>query len=174
VEKDYEELLEQAKIDLPDNKRMLKHLKKKNLDELFQKHHEKVFKKIDCLICANCCTTTGPILLVRDIDRISKSLRMKPAVFEANYLRRDEEGDWVFKTMPCPFLGSDNYCLIYDVRPKACREYPHTDSKNMHKLFDITLTNSTICPAVAMILERIRAENGDKWTKKQIMQNQDR
>ena len=92
----------------------------------------------------------------------SKSLKMKPVVFEANYLSRDEDGDWVFKTMPCPFLGSDNYCLIYDIRPKACREYPHTDSKNMHQLFDITLTNSTICPAVAMILENLNEKEGKK------------
>ncbi len=160
--KEYEELLEQAKIDLPDNKRMLKHMKKKSIDNLFQKYHEKVFAKFDCLTCANCCITTGPMLTDRDVERISKSLRLKPAVFEANYLRRDEDGDWVFKTMPCPFLGSDNYCLIYDVRPKACREYPHTDSKNMYKLFDITLTNSTICPAVAMILEQIRGVQVDK------------
>ena len=159
---DYKELLEQAKIDIPDNTRMLKHLKRKGLDTLFQDYHEKVFEKVDCLTCANCCITTGPMLLDRDIERISKSLRMKPAVFEANYLRRDEDGDWVFKTMPCPFLGSDNYCLIYDIRPKACREYPHTDSKNMHKLFDITLTNSTICPAVAMILEELRVINPKK------------
>lgn len=153
---EHKELLEQAKIDLPANKKMLKHLKKKNIDTLFQEFHEKVFEKIDCLDCANCCITTGPMLVDRDITRISKSLRIKPAVFEANYLRRDEDGDWVFKTMPCPFLGSDNYCLIYDERPKACREYPHTDIKNMHNLFDITLTNSTICPAVALILEGIR------------------
>jgi len=92
----------------------------------------------------------------RDIARISKALRIKPAVFEAQYLRIDEDGDWVFKTMPCPFPGSDNYCLIYEDRPKACREYPHTDSKNMHRLFEKTLINSTICPAAAMILERIR------------------
>lgn len=159
---EHKELIEQAKIDLPDNKRMLKHLKKKSIDTLFQKYHEKVFRKLDCLTCANCCITTGPMLVDRDINRISKSLRMKPEVFEANYLRRDEDGDWVFKTMPCPFLGSDNYCLIYDVRPKSCLEYPHTDSKNMYKLFDITLTNSTICPAVAMILNQIRGVQVDK------------
>jgi len=156
---EYEELVKQAKADLTDNKRMLKHLKKKGLDSLFQKYHEKVFEKVDCLTCANCCITTGPMLTDRDIERISKSLRMKSSVFEANYLRRDEDGDWVFKTMPCPFLGSDNYCLIYDARPKACREYPHTDSKNMYKLFDITLKNSTICPAVALILEELRVIN---------------
>jgi uncharacterized protein len=162
VKKEYVDLLEQAKLDLKRNKRLLKHLKRKNLDSLFKTYHDKVFKKFDCLTCANCCISTGPLLLDRDISRISKSLKMKPAVFEANYLRKDEDDDWIFKTMPCPFLGSDNYCIIYDIRPKACREYPHTDSKNMHQLFDITLTNSTICPAVVLILDGIWLKEGKK------------
>ena len=160
MKKEYTELLAKAEAELESNKKMLKNLKKKNLDILFQDHHYKVFEEIDCFACANCCITTGPLILERDIDRISKSLRMKPTSFINKYLRRDEDNDWVFKTMPCPFLDSDNYCLIYDVRPKACREYPHTDRKNIHQLFGKTLINSTICPAVGMILERIRRKTG--------------
>ena len=160
MKKEYTKLLDRAKADFDSNKRMLKNLKKKNSDTLFQNHHYKVFEEIDCLACANCCITTGPLILERDIDRISKSLRMKPVLFIKKYLRRDEDNDWVFKTMPCPFLDKDNYCLIYDVRPKACKEYPHTDSKNIHQLFGKTLINSTICPAVAMILERTREDRG--------------
>ena len=156
MKKEYAELLARAEADLDSNKKMLKNLKKKNLDTLFQNQHYEVFEEIDCLACANCCITTGPLILERDIDRISKSLRMKPASFINEYLCRDEDNDWVFKSMPCPFLDSDNYCLIYDVRPKACREYPHTDRKNIHQLFARTLINSTICPVVGMILERIR------------------
>ena len=162
MKKEYIELLARAEAGLDSNKKMLKNLKKKNLDTLFQNHHHEVFEEIDCLACANCCITTGPLILERDIDRISKSLRMKPSSFITEYLRRDEDNDWVFKTMPCPFLDSDNYCLIYDVRPKACSEYPHTDRKNIHQLFGKTLINSTICPAVGMILERIRGEVDDK------------
>ena len=132
VKQEYIELLKKAEADLNLNNKILRNLKKKNIDTLFQKHHYKVFEEIDCLVCANCCITTGPLVLERDIDRISKYLRIKPTVFIKEYLRRDEDNDWVFKTMPCPFLDSDNYCHIYDVRPKACREYPHTDRKNIH------------------------------------------
>lgn len=160
MKKEYTELLDRAEAELESNSKMLKNLKKKNPDTLFQKYHYEVFEEIDCLSCANCCVTTGPMILERDIDRISKSLRMKPSSFINDYLRRDEDYDWVFKTMPCPFLDSDNYCLIYNVRPKACREYPHTDRKNIHQLFGKTLINSTICPAVGMILERIREKTG--------------
>ncbi len=159
MKKEYTEILARAEADLDSNKKLLKNLKRKNLDTLFQNYHYEVFEKIDCLLCANCCITTGPLILERDIDRISKSLKMKPATFINEYLRRDEDNDWVFESMPCPFLDSDNYCLIYDVRPKACREYPHTDRKNIHQLFGKTLINSTICPAVGMILERVREKS---------------
>lgn len=158
MKKKYIELLIRAKADFDSNKKMLRNLKKKNLDMLFQKHHSDVFEEIDCLACANCCITTGPLILERDIDRISKFLRIKPVSFITEYLRRDEDNDWVFKTMPCHFLDNDNYCLIYNVRPRACREYPHTDRKNIHQLFGKTLINSTICPSVGMILERIRGK----------------
>ena len=158
MKKEYTELLERSKAELKQNRRMLKNIKKKKADSLFQKHHHKVFEKVDCLACANCCITTGPLVLERDIDRISKYLKIKPVDFINTYLRQDEDNDWVFKSMPCPFLDSENYCAIYEQRPKACREYPHTDRKNIHQLFGKTLINSTICPAVVMIFDRIKKE----------------
>ncbi|MCD8261039.1 MAG: YkgJ family cysteine cluster protein [Bacteroides sp.] len=74
------------------------------------------------------------------------------------YLRIDEDNDYVFKSMPCPFLGTDNYCCIYEDRPKACREYPHTDRKKFYQLYSLSIKNSTTCPAVLEILERLRKE----------------
>lgn len=99
----------------------LSRLKKKppkNLDYLVQETHEEVFEETDCLKCANCCKTTGPLFTERDIERISKHFRMKVADFEAKYLRVDEDGDKVLQTLPCSFLDSENYCLIYEVRPR--------------------------------------------------------
>ena len=80
---------------------------------------------------------------------------MKEAEFEAAYLKIDEDGDYVFQSMPCPFLQTDNYCMIYEDRPKACREYPHTDRKKMKQLFKLTLKNSSCCPAVEKMLDSI-------------------
>jgi Fe-S-cluster containining protein len=68
----------------------------------------------------------------------------------------DEEGDWVLKTAPCHFLQDDNKCAIYEVRPLACREYPHTDRKNMQQILNLTLKNTLICPAVSRIFEGMR------------------
>jgi Fe-S-cluster containining protein len=90
-----------------------------------------------------------------DIDRIAKHLNVSAADFISYHLKMDHEGDYVLKNSPCLFLGDDNACSIYEVRPKACREYPHTDRKNMHQILDLTYRNTLICPAVATIFERI-------------------
>ena len=114
------------------------------------------FKKTDCLECANCCKTTGPLFTSADIERISKSLRQKPQQFIDQYLRIDEDNDYVLKSVPCTFLDSDNKCFIYDVRPKACREFPHTDRKKFNQITDLTLLNVAICPAAYNIVEKMK------------------
>jgi uncharacterized protein len=61
----------------------------------------------------------------------------------------------VLKSSPCAFLGADNYCSIYEARPRACREYPHTNRKKMHQILDLTMRNTQVCPAVLQIVERL-------------------
>jgi Fe-S-cluster containining protein len=128
----------------------------KNLDYVMQDLHDAEFKKTDCLECANCCKTTGPLFTSADIERISKSFRQKPQQFIDQYLRIDEDNDYVLKSVPCTFLDSDNKCFIYDVRPKACREFPHTDRKKFNQITDLTLLNVAICPAAFNIVEKMK------------------
>ena len=132
--------------------RKMKQAKPNDLDQKFHKGHEAEFKKMDCLSCANCCKTTSPIFRDADIRRISKHLRIKEGKFISDYLKMDEDQDYVLKSSPCSFLDNDNSCSIYDVRPLACREYPHTDRKNMFQVLEITAENSLICPVVARIV----------------------
>lgn len=133
----------------------LKWVNPRKLDAHFQAAHEEAFSCIDCLECANCCTTTGPRLSDTDIKRAAKFLRIKEVDFVGQYVRVDEDGDQVFKSMPCPFLGADNYCSIYDARPKACREYPHTDRVKQHQLLKLHLRNAEICPAVERVVTSV-------------------
>jgi len=126
------------------------------VDEAFQNLHEEVFSEVNCLDCGNCCKSLGPKLNSTDIRRISGALRIKPSEFEQKYLRMDEDDDFVFSTMPCVFLAEDNTCKIYEDRPRACREYPHTDQRKMHQVLDITLKNMSTCPAVFEIVERLK------------------
>ncbi len=120
----------------------------KNFDYVMLEINDEVFSKIDCLTCANCCKTTSPIITEKDIERVAKFLRLKPVQFIEKYLKKDTDGQWMFKQTPCVFLDADNYCLIYDVRPKACREYPHLDRKKNVQLLNLHLKNTEICPAV--------------------------
>lgn len=144
-----------------ENRKFFDKLKKsspKNLDTLFHNAHEEVFEKTDCLKCANCCKTTSPIFYQRDIERIAKRLRIKPGDLIEKYLHIDEDQDYVLNTSPCPFLGADNYCSIYEDRPTACREYPHTNRKRMHQLIDLTYRNTLVCPAVLEITEKLKKD----------------
>lgn len=158
MKQDLKKALEQAQTDKELIKKTmlkLKQKKPKELDAAFHAAHEKTFQKIDCLDCANCCKTTSPIFRDVDIKRIAKYLRMKEGHFIDQYLNMDDENDYVLKQSPCAFLGADNKCSIYEYRPLACREYPHTDRKNMFQILPLTQKNTEICPAVAKIVGEI-------------------
>jgi len=158
---EYKKHLETATAKKKENKVFFEKLKKipgRELDNLVHQLHEEAFQAIDCLKCANCCKTTGPLLKNKDIDKLFVHLRMRPNKFVTDYLRIDEDNDYVFKKMPCPFLKDDNYCSVYSARPNACREYPHTDQRNIRSILPITYLNSMICPAVAFIVEEMKAK----------------
>jgi Fe-S-cluster containining protein len=140
-QKQYRQLLKQA-----DKNKVLKQL---------PGLHDEAFSKIDCLTCAACCKNYSPRFKTPDIKRISKHLRMKESVFIETYLRLDEEGDYVVKSTPCPFLGSDNFCSIYEVRPSDCERFPYTDEDVLLKRPNLTLKNVSFCPAVYYVLEKL-------------------
>ncbi|KJD35121.1 Fe-S-oxidoreductase [Tamlana sedimentorum] len=154
-----EDLPKLAKDKHNETKKFFTKLKKKppkNLDYVMQELHEEAFERTDCLQCANCCKTTGPLFTPKDIERIAKHFKMKQQQFIDQYLRVDEENDYVLQSVPCTFLDADNYCLIYDVRPKACREFPHTDRKKFQQITNLTLKNVAICPAAFNIVEAMK------------------
>lgn len=152
------ELTDYGKAEKEFYNKWVKKAKKANnrtLDEQFHLLHNEAFRKIDCLACANCCKTTSPIFRDVDIKRLSKRLRMPETKFIDTYLKIDEDQDYVLQTAPCPFLGADNYCSVYEDRPLACREYPHTDRKNMYQILPLTRKNMEVCPAVSYIMKEI-------------------
>lgn len=128
--------------------------KNKVLRQLPQLHKE-AFEKIDCLQCAACCKNYSPRFKTPDVKRISKHLRMKESDFIETYLNVDEDGDFVVKSTPCPFLGSDNFCSIYDVRPSDCARFPYTDEDVFFKRQKLTLKNATFCPITVFVLEKL-------------------
>lgn len=138
-------------------KQFLSRADKKKVLKALPDLHEEATEKIDCLQCANCCKNYSPRFKTPDIKRIAKFLKMKEAVFIDTYLDIDAEGDYVLKTKPCPFLGAGNYCAIYDVRPSDCSRFPYTDEDVILKRPALTQMNSTFCPIVYYVLEKLIA-----------------
>ena len=152
---------EQSKLKRKENNKFFKSLNKiksKVLDKTIHPLHDEVFEYTNCLECANCCKTTGPLFTDKDIGRIAKHLRIKPSEFTEKYLRIDEDRDYVLQSVPCTFLGENNYCSIYEFRPKACREFPHTDRIKQSQLLKLTERNIEVCPAVYDIVEKVKKE----------------
>ncbi|MBS1688756.1 MAG: YkgJ family cysteine cluster protein [Bacteroidetes bacterium] len=146
---------QQAKDNQKAYKRLLEKGNKNKMLKALPSLHEEAFSKIDCLQCANCCKNYSPRFKTPDIKRIAKALGMKEGDLVATYLRLDEEGDYVVKQSPCPFLAADNTCNIYEDRPSDCRRYPYTDEDVLLKRVALTLKNATVCPAVFTVLERL-------------------
>jgi Fe-S-cluster containining protein len=121
--------------------------------------HEQAFEKIDCLSCANCCKGYSPRFKTPDIKRISRTLGLREGVFIESYLKIDTDGDYVLQQTPCPFLGSDNFCSIYDDRPSDCRRFPYTDEDVFVKRTAITLKNVDFCPAAYFVIEKLMTMN---------------
>lgn len=139
-------------------KKFKSYLKKVNVRNDLKKLpalHEEAVEKYDCLSCGNCCKNYSPRFKNPDIKRIAQYLKLKEGVFIEKYLRLDEDGDYVTKSSPCPFLGTDNYCSIYEQRPSDCRRFPYTDEDVFLKRQNITLKNVTFCPIAFHVLERL-------------------
>ena len=128
------------------------------VDRVAHRLHEEAFSIIDCTQCANCCKESSPLFRKSDVRRIAEHLGVTPDDFKAMYLKADEDGDLVPKTLPCPFLGTDNRCTVYEVRPRDCAEYPHTQKKGFTYRTHGIASNSLTCPAVFYIVEQMRAK----------------
>lgn len=126
------------------------------MDRQIREIHDEVTARTNCLECGNCCRSLGPMILPGDVDAMCRTLRMKTADFIEKYLKTDEDGDLIFRSMPCPFLDGENYCSVYENRPKACREYPHTDHKKFYQIYDLSIKNAATCPIVFDVMEKIR------------------
>ena len=117
--------------------------------------HDEAFEKVDCLSCAACCKNYSHRFKKPDVKRISKHLGMKESAFIEKYLRVDEDGDFVVKSTPCPFLGADNFCSIYEVRPSDCARFPYTDEDVLIDRPLITLKNVSFCPITFYVMEKL-------------------
>jgi hypothetical protein len=134
-------------------KNLLAKTGKKEVLRAIPELHETAFKQIDCLQCAHCCKRYSPRFKPPDVKRIAKVLQQKESALIEKYLRIDEEGDYVTRSVPCPFLGENNHCSIYEDRPSDCKRFPYTDEDVILKRPSLTMKNSSFCPIVVSVLE---------------------
>ncbi|HEY0434075.1 MAG TPA: YkgJ family cysteine cluster protein [Chitinophagaceae bacterium] len=146
---------QRSKAGQKDYERLLKRGDKNDILSRLTELHDEAFSKIDCMSCANCCKHYSPRFKTPDIKRISRVLKMKESDFIERFLRVDEDGDFVVRSTPCPFLEKDNKCGIYEDRPSDCRRFPYTDEDVFLKRRNLTLKNSTFCPITFYVLEKL-------------------
>jgi len=134
----------------------LDHIVPEDMPKLVAEEDKKVWEKVDCTQCANCCKTMTPTFRKSDVVRISDHLGMKPKEFIDKWLHKEEDtGDWVNKTQPCQFLVNDK-CSIYEVRPRDCADFPHHHKKPFDAYNDTYANNVIHCPATFMLVNRLR------------------
>ena len=104
-------------------------------------------------------------LLLR--ERIAGHLNIPTAEFVETHLEAEEEdGSCKARQKPCPLLGDDDRCTIYDVRPTVCREYPHTDKEGLVFSTMGVANNALTCPAVFWIVEEMKKRSKARRRKK--------
>ena len=154
-------LLNQAFINKKQNELYLRSLKSKKTEDVYpviKNIHKQTFNKISCLECANCCRTTPVLVTKNDVKKISNHLRISAKQFLKKYILEDINGEMTLNGVPCKFLNKDNSCTIYEIRPEACRRYPHTDEKEYPRRTTFNLANTLICPAASHILDQLKKE----------------
>ena len=123
---------------------------------LFHRLFREIRAEIDCKTCANCCKEIRPRLKEQDVEKLAKWLQMPEENFRTQYLELTEDGAF-FREMPCPFLRN-NTCSCYEYRPQDCASYPHLHKKDFISRLYGVLDNSSICPIVYNVYERLKDE----------------
>ncbi len=148
----------------PENERFRRYLKSyDHSDRILRRIAVGVEDQIDCTACANCCRVATVKLTTRDVEKMSKSLRMKPDRFLNDYTSQSEEEGLVLKRSEkgCVFLDG-NLCLVYDSRPANCEDFPHVVRGNgsiVSRMWEF-VDRACYCPIVYNSLEAFKAETG--------------
>ena len=97
-------------------------------DKPFQILASNVQRQVDCTACANCCRHSVVPVSKLEIEKISTHLGMTCEAVTRLYTVRDPDAPasriLLNSGEGCVFLDG-NLCMIYEARPKTCRNFPH-------------------------------------------------
>ncbi len=130
-------------------------------DRRIRRLAEEIEGEFDCSSCANCCKVATARITERDVAKLSKYLRVTPAVFLRDYAVQTEDEGLVLRRNEggCVFLDG-NFCTVYDARPHTCQDFPHTvrgDGSFVSRMWDFT-DRAVYCPIVYNTLEAVKDE----------------
>ncbi len=146
-----------------ENERFRRHMKSRDhSDRILRRIAEGIEAQIDCTQCANCCRVATVTLAERDVERLARALRIKPAKFLAEYTEDSEEEGLILRRTDesgCVFLNG-NECTVYESRPETCQRFPHlvrgagSIASRMWQFID----RACYCPIVYNSLEAFKKE----------------
>jgi Fe-S-cluster containining protein len=133
-------------------------IKPKGILKVVANADAQAWQEVSCVSCANCCKTMTPTYTRKDVNRISKHFKMTYDAFYDKWLKLDTNKDIINKSTPCQFLGKDNLCTIYEIRPGDCAGFPHFIRRDfMYQVEEKTyLNNISHCPATLVFVEKIQ------------------
>jgi Fe-S-cluster containining protein len=155
---DLQQIERLSRINEKQNLRFRSYLKAQysvKIDRLVHELYAYFAKTIDCTKCGNCCTKLRPVMMESDIDVLTRLLGLSRENFRKKYIMIDNEGDMLFKHLPCRFL-EDKKCSIYDSRPNDCHSYPHLYKTEITSRLYGILENYAICPIVFNVVEEMK------------------
>lgn len=158
----YEKILRESALahkELLRRMRQLSKLDRKGFDARVHAYHAEAFERIDCRKCGNCCRNYGPVFRESDLKHICKAAGIPQREFFERYLEQDPDGvGYQLKKLPCPFQDADNSCSVYEQRALSCRNFPHTEAKNIQRKLVGLAMDSLHCPAAYLICQKIIEE----------------
>ena len=149
----------------PENERFRRHLKSHDhSDRILRRIAEGIEEQIDCTVCANCCRVATVKLSERDVERLTRHLRIPPGRFLAEYATESEEEGVILKRSEeqgCVFLDGTT-CTVYEARPDICQRFPHLVRGNgsiASRMWEF-IDRACYCPIVYNGLEAFKVETG--------------
>ena len=142
-------------------------MESEELDELVFQTTRRVWERIDCATCRNCCKHYQAGFTNEEAARAAERMGASVEEFRSRYLERAEGGHdepaWRIREQPCPFL-KDNECALGDDRPAECRDFPYLYKPEfVHRLIGMVERTFT-CPVVYEVMEELKGEL--RWRRK--------
>ena len=146
-----------------ENLRFRRHMKSRDYsDRILRRIAEEIEGQIDCTQCANCCKVATVQVSERDVERLSRHLRIPAERFLAEYTAESEEEGRILRRdreSGCVFLSGRD-CTVYEARPDICQRFPHlvrgqgSIASRMWQFVD----RACYCPIVYNSLEAFKDE----------------